>query len=218
MLTISIVAIIVGVVISAGTFILLKKKMSAGSGANRQKLTDDYQKTDKDLIKLSQFIDSYASKTQFTTLVNLIDDLKSQLEQEKTALTETESKLETSQKTVEEQETIQQDLKSAKEEDEKKLEELLANCSKVSEEAVDLEQNLAEALKSLDNMLEQLDLTADQKAVMEEFSKALASAGGILRDLITEHNSLIERLNSLQEQHEDLEDEYTRLVEQQLGE
>jgi predicted nuclease with TOPRIM domain len=67
-------------------------------------------------------------------------------------------------------------------------------------------------------MLSELQLTLDQRAVLEELNNALISAGSRLRELLTEYSSVNQRIQALQQQLKDLEDEYTKLVEQQLGE
>ena len=85
-------------------------------------------------------------------------------------------------------------------------------------ESVALEQRLAQSLKNLDSIIDQLQLTQAQKASLTDLSNAATSAGGRLRDLITEYETLNERLKTLTQQHQDLEEEYTKLVEQQLGE
>ena len=54
--------------------------------------------------------------------------------------------------------------------------------------------------------------------IFEDLNRALSDGGALLRDLITEYQSVNERLDMLRIQHEDLEEEYTKLVEQQLGE
>ena len=72
--------------------------------------------------------------------------------------------------------------------------------------------------KSLDNIMAELELTEDQRGLLDELSKALTSAGSNLRDLLMEYEAVKTRLENLRQQHLDLEEEYTKLVEQQLGE
>ena len=73
-------------------------------------------------------------------------------------------------------------------------------------------------MKNLESILGEVTLTDDQKAELDKLNDALSSAGENMRTLITEYESVNERLKMLREQHEDLEEEYTKLVEQQLGE
>jgi predicted nuclease with TOPRIM domain len=73
-------------------------------------------------------------------------------------------------------------------------------------------------MKSLDAILSELNLTQDQRKHLSDLSETLTSAGGRLRELLTEYQTVKERLDMLTQQHADLEEEYTKLVEQQLGE
>ena len=81
-----------------------------------------------------------------------------------------------------------------------------------------LEQQLANSMKNLDQLMNDVQLSETQRALLDDLSSALSGAGERMRDLLTEYNTVHERLELLQQQHRDLEDEYTRLVEQQLGE
>lgn len=162
--------------------------------------------------------DAYVSKPQFDNLCAQVTSAKANLENEKSSLVSIERNLETAQKSVEGKETAQQEIKSAKEEEEDRLEELLANYAGISEESTHLEHRLAESMKNLDVIMTELKLTADQRSLLEELSKALTQAGSSLRDLLMEYQSVNTRLQNLKQQHADLEDEYTKLVEQQLGE
>ena len=65
--------------------------------------------------------------------------------------------------------------------------------------------------------MNEVQLTDAQKAVLQELSNTLTNSGSVLRDLLTEYESINERLNMLKLQLNDLEDEYTKLVEKQLG-
>jgi hypothetical protein len=66
-------------------------------------------------------------------------------------------------------------------------------------------------------MSAEVALTADQKAVFEALSTALTTASSQLRDVIVAYQNMHERLAALQGQYADLENEYIKLVELQLG-
>ena len=80
-----------------------------------------------------------------------------------------------------------------------------------------MSRKLALSLKNLEELLAGTDLTPQERDIVSEFNESLVSAGARLRDLMTEYQVVKERLEGLQGQFKDLEDEYTRLVEQQLG-
>ena len=92
-----------------------------------------------------------------------------------------------------------------------------ADAARLADFLQSLEQELAASLKELDALVVDVPMTPDQRTVFQELLNALTAAGSRLRDLITDYQAVQERLESLKLQHNDLEDEYTRLVEQQLG-
>jgi predicted nuclease with TOPRIM domain len=61
-------------------------------------------------------------------------------------------------------------------------------------------------------------MTQSQREMFLGLQSTVEEAGARLRDLLMEYQTVNERLNMLRQQHSDLEEEYTRLVEQQLGE
>lgn len=197
--------------------VLLKRKLLSSTSSGKDALLLEIQETTTKARELIKFKDSYAAKGQLDYVIGLVSGTQTDLEREKGSLKEIEGKLGTAQKQVEGKESKQQDLKSAKMEDEVKLQELLANYENLSTEAIALEQRLAASLKNLDSIMDEIELTQDQKGMLQELSNALTNAGARLRDLLTEYEQVNQRLQALRQQHVDLEDEYTKLVEQQLG-
>jgi septation ring formation regulator EzrA len=137
---------------------------------------------------------------------------------EQRSLLETISqRLEKARIDVEERELAQQEARAMREEDEVIIAQVTNNYSLFSTESVTLEHTLAESLKTLDAMTTELQMTPDQQAVFSELSNALTSASAQLRDVIVDYQNAHERLENLRSQHKDLEAEYSKLVEQQLG-
>lgn len=216
-----IVAAVISLLSAGGIFastIFLKKRFLGSSSSDKDSVLAEIEATTAQARNLLKFKNSYASTAQLEYVKGLLASAGIDLEKEKETLKEIESKLGTAQKLVEEKEAKQQELKSAKMEDENKLQDLLTNYENLSGEAIALEQKLAASLKNLDAIMDQLELTTDQKAILQELSNALTAAGARLRDLLTEYEQVNQRLMALKQQHVDLEDEYTKLVEQQLGE
>ncbi len=211
------IAIALGALIIFGA-IFAAKKLSGGASSEAIEALSVEAKQLEDEIRatMSRGV-AFASKSQIDSVENQNRDFSENLEKQKGLLKEIEQKLETAQKDVETKESIQQEMKSAKEEDEAKLIEITARFNNVKSDSVSLEQELSTSLKSLDAMMNEVPMTADQRAVFQELSNAITSASSRLRDLITDYQSVNERLDNLKLQHQDLEDEYTKLVEQQLG-
>jgi chromosome segregation ATPase len=218
MVTAGLLALLISVAIFAAGYMYLRSTVRKSLGGTQSEMIERIRAAQAKLKDLMQYINSYGSRAQYQTLSQMLEQAKIDLEHEKGALKEIEVKLDAAQKTVEEKESVQQDLKSAKEEDEIALQGVMEAYGELSQECISLEQQLASSLKELDKILAEAELTADQKTIVEDLSKALTTAGSLFRDLITEYAAVNSRLEMLRQQHQDLEDEYTKLVEQQLGE
>ena len=213
----ALLAIALGAVAIFGGIFAAKKLSGSGTSQQIEALTAESSAIEAEIRGVMGNGLAFASKAQLETVESQNRDLVEGLEKQKSLLKEIEQKLETAQKDVETKEGIQQEMKSAKEEDEAKLIEITSQFNNVKSDSVSLEQELSQSLKSLDAMMAEVPMTADQRAVFQELSNAITSASSRLRDLITDYQSVNERLENLRAQHQDLEDEYTKLVEQQLG-
>ncbi len=218
MIIVAIVTGGIGVALILGALQFFKKQAAASVGVKRDKLKKEIDSITAEITELLKYTNSFVSQGQFKTISGKLGGVKDALDKEKGNLVQLEQRLGKAQENVEHKEGIQQELKTSKEEDEIKLEELLGNYQQISDEAISLEQQLAESMRNLDQILSSTPLSDEQKAILTELSEALAASGKVLRTLITEYQTVNERLELLKEQHADLEEEYTKLVEQQLGE
>jgi len=213
-----VLGLLISAVILGGGFIWLKKQSnSATAGTNPEALLSEVRVSDKTLADLVARKEPVFSNAGFEDLQAKVATMLDQAAKERDRLKEIESKLETSQKAVEAKEQDQQETKAAKDEDITKVQEILANYDTIESAAIELEQKLATSLKSLDSILTEVALSAPQKEGLRSLSDSVTEAGARLRDLLSEAQTVNERLNGLQMQHQELESEYTRLVEQQLG-
>ena len=217
MLVISIVIAILSAGLIAGGAVVIKKKLSGGQQEQVTALVEKATALNAELAALQSRAKDLISKSQEDSARDQLDQAKTSLASEKENFVVIERKLDSAQKAVEQKEAVQQELKSGKAEDEQKVAELIASFEDISAESVSLEQQLANSMKNLDQIMSEVSLTADQRGVLQELSDTLTSSGARLRDLIMEYQQSNERLQALQTQHQDLEEEYTRLVEQQLG-
>ena len=190
----------------AGIFIL-KKIASAASGDQEKHLTDEIESLNQRIGELLGSSKDRYSKKQLSSVMEMLGDASSNLDSQKRALKE-----------IEEKETYHQSLKASKVEDEERITDILARFEDISAESIALEQRLAQSLKYLDAMMNEVDLSQDGRAIVEELQNTLTSGSGQLRELFLEYDSIKNRIDTLNHQLEDLEEEYTRLVEQQLGE
>jgi chromosome segregation ATPase len=207
-----------GIVLGLVTVFVMRRRSTGGDPQEIQKAIEDVNAVASQLDGIEEKIKQFVPKSQLDDLAAKMEEVKAEMANENWRLKEIEAKLDNSQKLVEDKEYKQQAVKSSKEEDEKKLTELLANYNSISEESIALEQKLAASMKNLDAMMSDIKMTEEQKAVLTALSEALLAAGSRLRELITEYQNVNERLDALKNQHAELEEEYTKLVEQQLGE
>lgn len=214
----AVVSLVLGAVILFAVQVFLKKSVASSVGSEQGQFKSRIAAADKEIEETLKYADSYVSRGQYDTIVSQLEAIKIDVDKERNSLQLIEKKLEGAQKAVEEKESFQQDLKTSKEEDELKLKELLENYEEISTESISLEQKLASSMKNLDQIMSELTLTADQRAVLEDLQRVMTGSGSTLRDLLVEYETLNERLNMLSQQLVDLEDEYTKLVERQLGE
>lgn len=217
MTTAIIIALFTSAMILAVAFIL-SRKLASVSGSETAELQSEIDNKSARLEELASKAKNYASKKQLNSLEQLLKQEEINLAGEKDRLKEVETRLEDAQKMVEGKESEQQELKTAHSEDEKKLQELLSAYEQISSESMSLEKKLAASLKNLEAIIAEAVLNEDQKAILTNMLNTLTEGSSRLRELITEYQAVNERLTTLNQQHKDLEDEYTKLVEQQLGE
>lgn len=215
---------VLGIVIGAITATLIFgsmlffRRLSVSSGGRE---SETYKKQIEDATRqvreLLASANNFVSRGQVDALSRQIQLLKTDLATEGRLLKEIEQKLETAQSNVEEREAGQQNVKTSRQEDEARLQELLTSYADIYAESISLEQSLAASLKSLDAIISELKLTDVQKEIFVELNNILTEAGARVRDLMMEYETTKQRLEMLRTQHTDLENEYAKLVEQQLG-
>ena len=198
--------------------ILLGKKLS-GEESNEQLtlIREESRTLETKIVEALGTNSPQASKGQLSILKKKIEGYRSTIDSQRRERENIEKKLEGAQADVLQRESSHQDIKTAKRDDEVALQEVVSNYNDISTESVSLERRLAESLKSIDKMSAEVALTADQKAVFEALSTALTTASSQLRDVIVAYQNMHERLAALQGQYADLENEYIKLVELQLG-
>lgn len=216
------VALILGLIVTIALlgagFVYIKKNAGSGGDQQKEELIKTIKAVDDQLENLAKQSANKASRAQLSSVEQLLSKVQSDLESERANLKVIEEKLAVAQKNVEAKEFQQQELKAAKEDDESKLTEVMEAYADLSRESIELENRVAQSMKNLDKLMSEVNVNDEQKAALENLSETLTSAGSLLRELITEYQTLNERLKLLKSQHSDLEEEYTRLVEQQLGE
>jgi hypothetical protein len=212
-----VLSIILAAAATAGAIILNKRMSRGASDEAIAGLRSEAEALEGQMINLLSDINQQASKGQIQTLVAQTEKFIAALKEQHEKLQETEARLAKAQQEVIGRELSQQEIKTARQEDEQKLVEVMSNYQDFSSQSVALEHKLAQTLRSLDAMIAENPLNADQRALFQELSNALTTASAQLRDVIVDYQAVFERLEALRGQYADLEKEYTKLVDLQLG-
>lgn len=201
-----------------GTAIFLGRRVRSHTGDDEAaQLREESESLDKKLVEVLSESDHRASTAQVGYLTEQCSLLQQTLAEQRAALQELSSRVDDTRGSVQEREAQLQNLRASKEEDEIAISQTLGRYHEFSTESLSLEQKLAESLKTLDVMANEIKMTPDQQAVFAELSNALTQASAQLRDVIIDYQNANERLTSLNERFTELEEEYSKLVEQQLS-
>jgi chromosome segregation ATPase len=161
--------------------------------------------------------DTVISKASFTSLQSNRESITKEVQRLQAECEQIADKLKVAQISVQELELTQQALKTARAEDEAVLEDIRSQFSVISEEAAELELQLANSQQQLEDLLAQVELTKPQRQFLEELQQTMRTAGETLRELLEEYREVQERLGTITNQQEALELEYTTLVEKLLS-
>lgn len=161
--------------------------------------------------------DTVISTASFTSLQSNRESITKEVQRLQAECEQIADKLKVAQSSVQELELTQQSLKTARAEDEAILEDIRSQFSVISEEAAQLEIQLANSQQQLEDLLAQVELTKPQRQFLEELQQAMRTAGETLRQLLEEYREVQERLGTITNQQEALELEYTTLVEKLLS-
>lgn len=215
------IAALIGIGISAGIIfiglIFIRRLSTGGSSEEKALLVSKIEHLNSAIQESLRLTEGHYSSGQLDSVISQLRDIQLSLEAQKKSLKEVENKLEEAQKIIEEKEGYHQSLKSSRAEDEEKMMGLLARFDDISAESISLEQRLAVSMKNLDQMMGELQLSEDQIVMFQEIQNALTEGSSQLRELFIEYDGIKKRIDTLNSQLEDLEGEYTKLVEQQLG-
>ncbi len=198
-------------------FVIGKRSGFKASDQEMAELREQSRGLEEKLVESLGDNNRFASKGQIEHLGKQTADFLDASAKQQEILTELTERIDSIRNDVQRREAEQQELRALKAEDEVTIAQVLAAYNESSTESVALEQRLAESLRSLDTMSGEIKMSADQRAVFQELSNALTSASAQLRDVIVDYQNANERLDGLKTRFADLEREYSKLVEQQLG-
>lgn len=188
-----------------------------GSDEQAAQLRQEAAELETKLIEILSNIDKFASKAQLALVMKQSEAFKQAIQEQQAALNSIVERVDKSRSDVQKRENELQELRAISEEDQVAITQSIASYSESSAESLSLEQKLAESLRTVDAMASEIQMTADQQAVFTELSNALTQASAQLRDVIIDYQNANERLTNLFSRFTDLENEYSKLVEEQLA-
>ena len=208
--------------VSAGIIFLsvpiIKRLSTGGSSGAKEHMLEEIEALNVQIEKALAATANFLSAGQAKAIGDQLKEVQTQLDAQKKLLADVEKKLGDAQKAIEEKEAYHQNMKTARADDQEKLTNILARFEDIAAESISLEQKIAQSMKSLDQMMVELSLTKDQIVIFQDLQAALTDSSAQLRELYIEYDNLKKRIDTITTQLDDLEGEYTKLVEQQLGE
>lgn len=161
--------------------------------------------------------DRLASKAQREFLAQHCTMLAAEIAEQSARFNALSEQVDRTRIDVDARESEQQNLRAMTEVDEAAINLTMTRYSEFSTESISLEQRLAESLRVLDTMATEVQMPPDLKAAFTEISNSLTQTSAQLRDVIIDYQGAHERLKTFIARFTDLENEYSRLVEQQLA-
>jgi chromosome segregation ATPase len=210
--------LVILVVLGALGFITYKQLSGDSSTVLREQkslesnLLEVHQKTIDSIIDPKEFV----SRAQYEFVMEGFTKITEAVKIERESLHKIEEDLETIRAEVESREVKIQELKGAKEEEAKLLLQISQEFDLLNQEAENLQSSLKESFDAIKKMETDVELTKEQTQQVQEFQQVVSNAVDRLQELTVEGQEVERRLKVLSQQYSNLEEEYTKLVEQQF--
>jgi hypothetical protein len=197
---------------------MLGRRLGSEAGDEQaSQLREESAQLETKLVETLSNVDNFASKAQLAFIKTQAEAFQQAIRAQQEILNSLVERVDKARVDVQTRETVLEDLRAVSEEDQVAITQSLTSYSESSAESLSLEQKLAESLRTVDAMASEIQMTNDQQAVFCEFSNALTQASAQLRDVIIDYQNANERLSNLHSRFIDLENEYSKLVEEQLA-
>ena len=211
------VALILSAGIFAAAWFVLSKKHDVHKSSNQDVVFKEIQVLEDKLRASAIDPEQYISKTAYKGLQLNKEGVQSELQRLLGEADRLEDRLRSQQLIVEQLELSQQQVKSARAEDENALRAIMEEFSAIESEAGELESQLAQSQAEIEHLLREVELTKAQRSAIEDLQAYLKTASEMLRQLLDEYHDAQDRLTQVTRQQNDLETEYSRLVEKLLS-
>jgi chromosome segregation ATPase len=214
----TLIGILISVVIFVITIFTLRPKLLNQDSSRFRELEEVIKKDDLEFEPLLQYnVDDFVSERELAKAERELREVQSEIDRERETLKRIETTLAGAQAEVEQKETEYQNLKVSKKADEERIAAMHVNFEHIELESTELERTLAESLSDLNDIISNLEEHNQLREVLENLSHTASDQSKLARELHLEYRAVSERVAAVAQQQKDLEDEYTRLVEKQLG-
>jgi chromosome segregation ATPase len=193
------------------------KNIVAKRSQSEDSLSLNTQNIINKLLSEINHIDKLASVKQKLSLEQTITALNNSIITEQNELIRIEQLLSTRQHEVEDREIKIQSVKTANEEEIEALKNLSENLENLTNESAELEESLEGSLNDLNRLGSEIEMTREQRAKLDDYSSTLEQARKNLQELAYEAQESERRLKLLSQQFNSLEQEYSKLIEQQFA-
>jgi chromosome segregation ATPase len=216
-----ITSIILGIIFTSVLFGLTrffnKKKGGAGTGSQIKESQDKIQQLDQSIESGLTYSEQMIPLEKLKLREQEIAELANQLSREREKLEKLDKQVESLQDTVETEETAHNELKKGKEEAAELAEEIRQNKNRLESEYEQLESELNKSLTEINTLSGEVELTAEQQAACDRVHSTLQNSILQLKTLSEIYSQASTRFSNLENQYLELEAEFTKLVEKELG-
>jgi len=220
-MSIIISTIVLGILFSGIVFGLIKffqkKKEGTGSGGNMTAIEEEINSISEAVEQGLAYCGEMIPYNKLKSREGDLEHLNRQLGEERAKLEKLDKQVEGLQGTIEVEEASHNELKKGKEEAGELAEQLRMNKEKLESEFSRLEADLTRSLTEVSALSTEIEMTSDQKIACDKVQSGLENARLQLSTLADIYTQASTRFTNLENQYQELEGEFTKLVEKELG-
>lgn len=203
-------------------FFVLKKMLtqkSAGGGlqASIQNIDSQISAANEAIEQGLAHVKEMVSLDIFQAKEKELAALNKQLNGERLKLEKLDRQVEKLQANVESEEASHNDRKRGKEEAASLADQVRENTQRLASEYSRLEQELNQSLSQLTALNTEVELTNEQKIALDSVCNGVRMSQDQLSTLADVHTQATQRFTNLESQYQELEKEFTKLVEKELS-
>ena len=212
--------LVAGTATSVGLVVVnrkLKEKLVGSVSETQESLIEKSEKVESAIQRAVAAIEDMVPLEQLLELEKKKKRANVELKSERERLGRMENSLGDMQRSVDGQEARHNELKQGKEECQRIADDLRANNAERQAEYKRLESQLEVSIAQMDTLADEVDMTAEQRAAMAELNNSLENSSQQLKNLAETYEQASARFLNLQNQYDELEKEFRKLVDKELS-